>query len=145
MQNKMLILFFVLLLIIMGLGGYFYSRHTITVNKNKRQVVYLTNGQVYFGNLINSSDQYIQLRDAYYPQSEQTTTDGKKVTLKPISEAYTAENIIYINRDQILFYENLADSSKINDAIQRFKSSAGSSSSAPAPVTSSLPTAIPTP
>jgi hypothetical protein len=121
--GRLLIILFVLILIVVGMGGYVYSRHSIIVNKNKRQVVYMSNGQVYFGNLDTSSGQYIELRDAYYPATEQTTTSGKSVTLKPISEDYSAENIIYLNRDQILFYENLADSSKINDAIQRFKSS----------------------
>ena len=127
---------FIIILLVAGFAGFKYKKSSVMINKNKRQTVFLSTGQVYFGYMGDPNAEYVSLKDPFYPQTEQTSSNARRnVTLVPLSENYTTENIIYINRKQILHFENLADDSKINSAIESFKNNPSS----PAPVTSPIP------
>jgi len=117
------------LAIVVALGsGYFIKKKFFTNQTQKRQAVFLTNGQVYFGYISNSEDQIVQLKDIYYLKTKtdlQSTAvdESKKVSLIKLgSELHGPEDVMYINRDQILFFEDMKDSSKIIDAINKFSS-----------------------
>jgi hypothetical protein len=130
------VVLFILLLSAVGLTSYFVSKRHINVDKRKRQVVFLSNGQVFFGNLGNMNGDYAILSDVFYPQSEASPTNGdtkRRITLKPLSETYTSENTMFIKRDHILHFENLADVSKVNEAIDKFKANPNAS---PSPIPS---------
>ncbi len=95
-----------------------------------RQAIFLTNGQVYFGYTKNYSDQMLELKEVYYlrtqdflqPSSEQSDSeDKKKISLVKLgSELHGPTDHMYINRDQIMFIEDMRQDSKINDAITKF-------------------------
>ncbi|OGY86302.1 MAG: hypothetical protein A2233_02970 [Candidatus Kerfeldbacteria bacterium RIFOXYA2_FULL_38_24] len=112
------------------------------VDQNSYQAVFLTNGQVYFGKLDTLNKSWLVLDDVYYLQEQedltQDTTDpeGVENTAEPDStstapqlsvirlgsEIHQPQNGLVINRDQVLFWENLKNDSQIISAIQKDKS-----------------------
>lgn len=103
------------------------------VGKNAYQAVFLTNGQVYFGKLDDVNSEYIKLTDIYYLQVTQTNEDGiqpaddqkqPQISLAKLGkELHGPEDVMYISRDQVLFWENLKDkeNSQVTNAIEEFK------------------------
>jgi hypothetical protein len=99
------------------------------VKGNQYQALFLTNGQVYFGKLGSVDDKYVKLNDIYYLQVQQTVQpDEKKATdssnpqvslAKLGSELHGPEDVMYVNREQVLFWENIKDDSKVVQAIKQ--------------------------
>lgn len=104
------------------------------IQRDKYQAVFLTNGQVYFGKLGNTGGDYMQLSDVYYlqvdqnvqgtgegeQQAEQATDEQSKVSLAKLGgELHGPEDTMQINQDQVLFWENLTDNSKVVGAIKQ--------------------------
>ena len=92
------------------------------------QAVFLTNDQVYFGRLLRADSQYPVLRDVYYLQVTQVlqpsnpNSPGTNVNLVKLGgELHGPEDAMYLNRDQILFYEDLKGDSQVVLAIESFK------------------------
>jgi hypothetical protein len=92
------------------------------------QAVFLANDQVYFGKLSNANSQYPVLRDVYYLQVTQTLQPGQQANpgtninlVKLGNELHGPEDAMIINRDQILFYENLKLDSQVVNAIKQSK------------------------
>ena len=97
--------------------------------------VFLTNGQVYFGKMISSSnDKVVDLRDIYYLQVNQqiqpdqkdakATTDEKQpeiVLVKLGEELHGPNNRMLINRDQVLFTESMKKDAKVIKAIEDYQ------------------------
>jgi hypothetical protein len=103
------------------------------IQRDKYQAVFLTNGQVYFGKLSGASGESMQLTDVYYLQVQQDVQgesgdqaqteenkDQSQVSLAKLgSELHGPEDAMQINRDQVLFWENLTDNSKVVTAIKQ--------------------------
>jgi hypothetical protein len=94
---------------------------------SRYQAVFLTNGQAYFGKASNVSGQYIRLENVYYlvinrplqNQSEgEEQKDGPKYTLMKLGQELHGPDSMSINRDQVLFIENLKEDSKVMAAIK---------------------------
>jgi hypothetical protein len=88
--------------------------------------VFLTNGQVYFGR-VTSRDRYeVVLENIYYLQSDkqmiaQGLDNQKELKLIKLgNELHGPEDMMYINRDQVLFIEPLKDDSKVVKAIRDY-------------------------
>jgi hypothetical protein len=122
----------VIVLIVVGvLGWWGYSKMASPdgIKTDRYQAVFLTNGQVYFGKLANVKSDYVELSDIYYLQVQQsvqptdttkTSTENPQVSLAKLgSELHGPEDQMKINRDQVLFWENLKDDSKVVDAIKK--------------------------
>lgn len=118
----------VVILVVLGLGvgAYKMMAANAGVKTGQYQAVFLSNGQVYFGKLSNTNDHYVSLTDIYYLQVQQSvqpadknSSDQPKVSLAKLgSELHGPEDQMQINRDQVLFWENLKDSSKVVTAIK---------------------------
>lgn len=129
-SNKPLVIGIVIVAIVV-LGGLAWWATSMMkggsgIMSDRYQAVFLTNNQVYFGKLSNVDSQYVDLTDIYYLQVQQSVqpTDGKdtnpQVSLAKLgSELHGPENHMRINRDQILFWENLKDDGKVVDAIKK--------------------------
>ncbi len=96
------------------------------IKKDKYQAVFLTNGQVYFCKLKNITELYVDCSDIYYLQVQQAVqpADAKdqqsQVSLAKLgSELHGPDDEMHINRDQVLFWENLKDNSKVVEAIKQ--------------------------
>lgn len=103
------------------------------IKKNQYQAVFLNGGQVYFGKLSSVDSKSMQISDIYYLRVEQQVQpDGKTATSNSSSnqdislaklgnELHGPEDKMIINRDQILFWENLKDDGQVVKAITEYK------------------------
>ena len=109
----------------------------------KYQAVFLSNGQVYFGQLKGGKKDYAMLVNIYYLQQVNTPVqqaapvqkDEKgNIIQQPApapqpdirlvklgSELHGPEDAMYIAKSQILFYENLKADSRVVQAIKAFE------------------------
>ena len=106
------------------------------------QAVFLTNGQVYFGKVSNENDQYVKLTDIFYLQTNSTGTAASNSSasqtaatanssdpnaqtqlslVKLGNELHGPADTMSINRDQILFIEDLKASGQVYQAILKYK------------------------
>jgi hypothetical protein len=93
--------------------------------------VFLSNNQVYFGKLANRSGQYATLTDIYYlqitqplqpePRGAQPVPNINLVKLG--GELHGPTDKMDINRDHILFVEDLKADSQVVNAIGAYKQS----------------------
>lgn len=96
------------------------------------QAVFLSNGQVYFGKLSDVSDTYVTLKDIYYLQvvqqqqqlqGQQATQSGQQPQVSLVklgNELHGPADVMKINRNQILFYEDLKTDSQVVRAIKDY-------------------------
>jgi len=101
------------------------------VKVKQYQAVFLTNGQVYFCKLSKVASSYVKCTDIYYLQVQQTVQPEDKsktgdqqpqVSLAKLGgELHGPEDIMYISRQQVLFWENLKSDGKVAKAIADYK------------------------
>jgi hypothetical protein len=100
------------------------------------QAVFLTNGQVYFGKLTDSGS-YAMLKDIYYLQVTQPPLQGSQATGTTTQQSSTAQpqlslvklgnelhgpiDEMKINRDQILFFEDMKEDGRVMQAIREYQ------------------------
>ncbi len=93
-----------------------------SVLKDKYQAVFLTNNQVYFGKIEAITEKGITLKDIYYLQvqnAEDKNAKDQNLSLAKLgSELHGPEDKMFINGDQVLFWENLKDDGKVVQAIK---------------------------
>ena len=100
------------------------------VSLDDYQAVFLDNGQVYFGKVVNPHSDYVLLKDIYYiqlkqglqSQQEDGTTAPPDITLIKLGkELHGPQDEMYITKEHVLFIENLKDDSKVLQAIKAHK------------------------
>jgi hypothetical protein len=90
------------------------------INPREYQAVFLNNGQVYFGKLTAQGGDFYDLRRVYSLSTQVTAQSGKKSQryLVPITnDIQSPEDLMVINRRQILFVENLKPTSPVSKTI----------------------------
>jgi hypothetical protein len=100
------------------------------IDTTKNQAVFLTNGQVYFGEVTAITDQYVSLSNIYYLNSQQQPDTSTKTQTQQTSfslvklgcELHGPADQMVINREQVSFWENLKSDGKVAKAIDQFKS-----------------------
>ncbi|OGL35436.1 hypothetical protein A3F65_01675 [Candidatus Saccharibacteria bacterium RIFCSPHIGHO2_12_FULL_47_16b] len=118
---------FVASAVILG-GGVAYLQRPQPVG-NLYQAVFLTNGQVYFGHLKNADTKSPVLTDIYYLQStpQNPQQSGDQQTQPQLSliklgkELHGPQDKMVLRADQILFWENLNNDSKVVQTINQSK------------------------
>lgn len=104
------------------------SASTVTVDTSKYQAVFLNNNQVYFGKVKSASAKDLSLEDIYYIQvngqnGSNTTSQPQNITLVKLGcEIHGPQDKMVINRDQILFWENLKDDGQVVQKIKENQS-----------------------
>ena len=95
------------------------------VNSSGYQVVYMTSGQAYFGKLKNTSGSYLVLDTPYTAQDVKPEGEEKVQTsttlVKVIQQQYGPTESMSLKSDQVLFWQNLRDDSKVTEAIKNAK------------------------
>jgi hypothetical protein len=102
------------------------------IDTSKYQAVFLNSadGQVYFGKLKVLNDKYYELSDIYYVRVEQVQPDKNNAQAQPQqnislaklgNEIHGPQDFMYINRDSIMFFENLKDDGQVVKAITEYK------------------------
>lgn len=125
---------------LLALAAYVFLSGKMTSNpyidSNKYQAVFFTNGQVYFGKLKSLDNNYLQLKDVFYIQAAKSSSDNPQdasdakeqdnnmelVKLGSI-EIHGPDDEMIINRDQVLFFENLKNDGKVSKTIEQYKAS----------------------
>lgn len=119
----------------LAFGSWWITRNdeATQIKSDRYQSIFLTNGQVYFGKITTLNSSYMRISDIYYLQAQQTVqpTDGKKdasttdTSAKPQlvklgNELHAPEDAMQINRDQVLFWENIKPDGQVTKAISNF-------------------------
>lgn len=99
------------------------------VDENKYQAVFLTNGQVYFGNVSTINEDFIRLNNIYYLTQNtttgangQTTADGNYTLVKlGCQQIHDPTDEMLISQTQVSFWENLEDKGKVVTSIKEFQ------------------------
>ncbi len=109
------------------------------------QAVFLTNGQVYFGKFADTSAHYSTLRDIYYLQvtepalqgsadSAQAPAQQPQLSLVKLgNELHGPVDEMKINRDQILFFEDIKEDGRVMQAIREYQANPPAEDGAAAP------------
>ncbi len=98
------------------------------------QAVFLTNGQVYFGKLSGMTASYATLEDIYYLQvttppnadasqlNQQQAQQQQQLSLVKLGEElHGPVDEMRINREQILFYEDIKEDGRVMTAIREYQ------------------------
>ncbi len=87
------------------------------VDTSKYQAVFLNGGQVYFGKITDVNAKYMSLADIYYLTPNQAVQSDSKnqtasnnFTIRKLGcELHRPQDVMVINHEQIIFWENLKD------------------------------------
>lgn len=123
------------LLVSTVLGAWMIDRNRGTttgytgIDATRYQAVFLTNGQVYFGKLSDGGSELIKLTNIWYLQVQQgqqsvdTLKDSQnQITLSKLgNELHGPDDAMSISKDQVLFWENLKNDSKVVKTIKEAK------------------------
>lgn len=90
------------------------------VDTDAYQAVFLTNDQIYFGRLKNIDSDYLILSDVYYVKVNENGA-GQMVKLGAI-EPHGPKDEMTINKEQVLFWENMRFDSQVVKTIQSMQS-----------------------
>lgn len=99
----------------------------LALGASKYQAVFLSNNQVYFGKLSSPKSDYPVLRDIFYLQVTQQLQPGEANQANGVqlvklgNELHGPIDEMKINKDQILFIEDLKPDSQVVKAIEAFK------------------------
>lgn len=99
------------------------------IKEDKYQAVFLNSadGQVYFGKLNVFNKEYYKLTDIYYVRVQQVQPNPNEQAQQNISlaklgsEIHGPEDVMYIQKDDVMFWENLKDDGQVVTAIKKYK------------------------
>jgi len=132
-------IFYFLVVLVVVLALWFVNSKVFIRQSSGYQAIFLSNGQVYFGHTqTNLNGQYIKLNDVYYLQinesdqltgtEDTTTTDTTADTtqsefalIKLGNEIHGPHSSMLINRDHILFIEDLRSDSDLVKSIEDYQ------------------------
>ena len=132
---------FLVILVVLLVVWFWGQQIWVAMTAKGYQAVFLTNGQVYFGKL-SAHGSYVELTDIYYlqvtqplqqasssenatPTSTGTANSNQQPNIQLIklgSELHGPTDAMYIEKDKVLFWENMKDDSKVVTAIKQYKS-----------------------
>lgn len=98
------------------------SRWAGTPSRSGYYAVFLTNGQAYFGTISQEDDKRMVMNNIYYIQKNPDgQTQNDMTLLKLGNEVHSPEDMMEINKGQLMFVEKLKSDGKVMKAIQDFK------------------------
>lgn len=106
----------ILLAIILWYKLYLIYTEKNLISEDSYQAIFLSNDQIYFGHLKNINSDYLLLEDVYYVKID-GDSGGKLIKLGQ-SEPHRPTNEMMINKDQVLFWENLSPDSPVVQTIR---------------------------
>lgn len=100
-----------------------------SVDKERMQAVFLNGGQVYFGRVRGLNPQFMRLYDIYYLRVNQQVQPGQTqnqaandVSLVKLGcELHGPTDEMIINREQVIFWENLKTDGQVAKAVEEYK------------------------
>lgn len=121
------------------------NKNTVSsqIKTGQYQAVFLnsSDGQVYFGKLTVLNKDYYKLTDIYYVrvqqvQPDKNTTAQSNISLAKLgSEIHGPEDVMYVNRSSVMFWENLKEGGQVVKAIRDYQKNPTSNSTTSTPAT----------
>ncbi len=106
------------------------SKESSFVDTGKFQAVFLNGGQVYFGKVGEVNSRYLSLNNIYYlrvnqqvqpEQQQQQQANANDISLVKLGcELHGPEDSMVINREQVIFWENLKTDGQVAKAIDEY-------------------------
>lgn len=127
MSTKTLAIIVVIVVLLLAGGAGYLWWTTKSLTSDDYHAVFLTNGQVYFGKLASKRGDYLVLTDIYYLQANKAIQPGVEVDKQDMAlvklgnELHGPKDRMEINKDQVLFIEDLGETSKVMEAIKGYK------------------------
>lgn len=130
MKKTSIVILIVVILVAIAYMVFFRSKNNLVVDPSKYQAVFVSNGQVYFGKVSGEKKDYVSVSDVYYMVLKQPLQNQKadgtdtqdqtkpEYTLVKLGKEMHGPTSMSINKDQILFIENLSDDSKVVSTIK---------------------------
>jgi len=117
----------VVALIIMYFAGVFKS-YDLDESKGEWQAIFLTNGEVYFGKVARVNKEVVMMQNIFYLQNKEAlqqgaltkTQTGDVALIKLGNELHGPMDEMRVNRNQVLFIEDMKAESKIVKAIMDY-------------------------
>jgi hypothetical protein len=93
------------------------------IDEARYQAVILTNDKVYFGQIESVSDEFFELKNAFFLRETRENADAEPVrALLPVNrEIHVPDNTMLIRKAEVVLVENLAKDSPILEEIKRQK------------------------
>lgn len=98
------------------------------INTNLFSAVFLSNGQVYFGKIESNKGGEMVLNNVFYLQSSNDSTSiGESIKgsqfklIKLGNELHGPTDQLFINKQNVLFYEYLREDSQVVQSIKNYK------------------------
>jgi hypothetical protein len=101
-----------------------------TYNTSSYHAVFLSNGQVYFGKIVDTSSNFTMLEDIYYLQVSEPLqqapaadagTEPQLTLVKLGNELHGPKDFMKVNNTQVIFIEELKNDGKVAQAIAQYK------------------------
>lgn len=109
-----------------ALGG--NKRESSYVDDSKLQAVFLNGGQVYFGKINDLNGKFISMEKIYYlrvnqqVQPNQSNSSSNDISLVKLGcELHGPQDNMVINREQVIFWENLKDDGQVAKAVKTYQ------------------------
>ncbi len=168
---SVILLFSVTALIIAVIGFLMFGKdepESKYVDTSKMQAVFLNGGQVYFGRIQTLNSRYVRVSGIYYLRVNQQVQPDQKANqaqqqdislVKLGCELHGPTDEMLINREQVVFWENLKDDGQVAKAVDQYKKANpdgqkcstgqqsggnGTSATPTAPATTPVPSTAPT-
>jgi hypothetical protein len=133
--SKIVFVVFSVLLAVVLVGSIYLlfsaNKNTISsqIMSDRYQAVFLnsSDGQVYFGKLTVFNKDYYKLTDIYYVRVQQVQPDKNQAAQSNISlaklgnEIHGPEDVMYVNRNSVMFWENLKEGGQVVKAIREYQ------------------------
>lgn len=99
------------------------------VDKSKYQAVFLNGGQVYFGKIKDLNSKFLSMGNIYYlrvnqqvqPNQSNNNAANDISLVKLGCELHGPQDNMVINREQIIFWENLKDDGQVAKAVAEYE------------------------
>ncbi|HLB66406.1 MAG TPA: hypothetical protein VJJ78_02325 [Candidatus Saccharimonadales bacterium] len=115
------------LVLYLALGGG-TAKESEYVKANQYQAVFLGNGQVYFGRVTSLTNKFARIQDIFYLKQNQAVQNQKQsdnnanlILTKLGCELHGPDDEMLINREQLIFWENLKSDGAVVKKIAEFK------------------------
>lgn len=100
------------------------------VNPGQYQAVFLNGGQVYFGRVRSLNEKFLRIQDIYYlrvnqtvqPNQDSNSAASNDVSLVKLGcELHGPQDEMLVNRDQVIFWENLKSDGQVAKAVAEYQ------------------------
>jgi len=117
----LIVLVFLLAWLFLGVRGYWTATNFPQEITGEWQAVFLDNNQTYFGKLEDINVDYVKLSNVYYLRSSELQQKGDSSSnlslVKLGGELHGPENVMYIRKGTVQFWENLRTDSRVVQLI----------------------------